>query len=247
MKGSQTTLALLLSLGFLVSGCVAIKTDDFAVYDPYEQLNRDSYAATDAVDKAALQPVAEGYERITPGWLADGILNVFENLRTISSSVNGFLQGKPKSGATDLARLVVNSTVGIGGFFDVASGWNLPYQEEDFGQTLAVWGVKKTRYIYVPFLGPSTWRDLPSTVVRSALPRLLLGSDYHWAISAVDIVSARADLLSATEVRDTSALDPYAFTRDAYYQRRKFLIYDGRPPLDELFDEFEEFEEFDDL
>ena len=113
-------------------------------------------------------------------------------------------------------------------------------QEEYFGQTLAVWGVKRSRYIYVPMLGPSTLRDLPSTLVRTIIPRLVLGNDYHWGMTVVDLVSARADLMTATQVRDASALDPYAFTRDAYYQRRKFLSFDGDPPVDDFFDEFEE-------
>ena len=123
----------------------------------------------------------------------------------------------------------------------------MPQHKEDFGQTLAVWGVKKSRYVFIPFVGPSTIRDIPSTVVRSYLPRLILGHEYHWSISGLDIVSAREDLLGASNVRDASALDPYAFTRDAYFQRRKFLIYDGDPPMDDFFDDFdEEFdEEFD--
>ena len=224
-------------------GCGAIPTDDFEVYDPLEEFNRTSYEISDSVDRAVLTPVARGYQAVVPDWLELGISNVFQNLRTIPSSINGFLQGKPARGGTDFARVVVNSTVGIGGFFDVASKWGLEYQNEDFGQTLAVWGVKKTRYIYVPMMGPTTLRDLPSTIVRGYVPRLIFGSDYHWGISVLDVVNTRAQLLSASDVRDASALDPYAFTRDAYFQRRKFLIYDGDPPLDDFFDEFEEFDE----
>jgi len=210
------------------------------VFDRSEGFNRASYGLSDRVDRAALLPVAKGYDKVAPGWLQTGVLNIFENLRTVGSSINGFLQAKPKSGATDLARLLINSSIGVGGFFDVASRWDLRFQQEDFGQTLAVWGVARSRYIYVPFLGPSTWRDLPSTFIRSATPRLILGSQYHWAMSGLDVVSTREDLIASTRVRDASALDPYAFTRDAYYQRRKYLIYDGDPPLDDFFDEFDE-------
>ena len=238
---------LLAALAWLgVAGCASLGGEEYAVYDPYEDANRVVYDVVDAVDRHTLTPVARGYQKITPGWLERGISNVFQNMRTVPSALNGYLQGKPGSGSTDLARVLINSTVGIGGFFDVASRMDLRYQEEDFGQTLAVWGVTRSRYIYVPFLGPSTLRDLPTTLVRSYVPRLILGSEYHWSVSAVDAISTRADLLSATDVRDASALDPYAFTRDAYFQRRKFLVYDGRPPLEDLFDEFEEFEEFDD-
>jgi len=224
----------------LLTGCSTLSGPEYSVYDPYEGVNRASYNATDAVDAAVVLPVAKGYAKVTPNWLQKGILRIFLNLRTIGSSINGFLQGKPIAGSTDLARVVINSTLGIGGFFDVASRWDLRYQEEDFGQTLAVWGVKRSRYLYVPLLGPTTWRDLPSTIVRTSLPRLIVGSDYHWGYGVVDFVSTRADLINATSVRDSSALDPYAFTRDAYYQRREYLIYDGDPPLDDLFDEFEE-------
>ncbi len=229
-----------------LTGCASLEGDEYAVYDPYESANRTSYKVTDKLDSAILVPVARGYEKITPSWFERGVLNVFQNLRTIASSANGFLQGKPKAGGIDFARLLINSTIGIGGFFDVASRWDLRYQDEDFGQTLAVWGMTRSRYIYVPFFGPTTARDLPSTLLRSYLPRLIFGHDYHWGYSGLDIVSARANLLSASDIRDASALDPYAFTRDAYFQRRKFLIYDGNPPLDDFFDEFDEFDEDED-
>jgi phospholipid-binding lipoprotein MlaA len=232
-----------LAAAMLCSACSTLEGDEYGVFDTRERANRTSYNVTDAIDRKVLLPVAKGYDKVTPSWLQRGVLNVFLNLRTIGSSVNGFLQGKPAAGSTDFARVLINSTIGIAGFFDVASKWDLTYQDEDFGQTLAVWGVKRSRYVYVPFLGPSTLRDLPSAIVRSAMPRLILGSEYHWGMSVVDIVSARADLISATKVRDASALDPYAFTRDAYYQRRKFLIFDGDPPVEDFFDEFDEFDE----
>ena len=226
------------ALLMVLSGCASLEGDDYGTYDPWEGFNRDSYAVSDAVDRAVLVPVAKGYKQVTPDWLEAGIGNMFLNLRTVTSSANGFLQGKPRSGFIDLGRILVNSTIGIGGFFDVASGWGWRYQNEDLGQTLAVWGMKNSRYFYIPFMGPTTLRDLPSNVINSYVPRLILGSDYHWAISVVDVVNTRAQLLSATRVRDASALDPYAFTRDAYFQRRKFLIYDGDPPIEDFFADF---------
>ncbi len=228
-----------------MSACSSLGVEEFGVYDPHERANRTSYEATETIDARIVRPVARGYQKITPGWLEKGIANVFQNLGTLPSAINGFLQGKPAGGATDLARVLVNTTVGVGGFFDPASAWGLPYQEEDFGQTLAVWGMTRSRYVYAPLVGPTTLRDLPSLLVRGYLPRLVLGSDYHWGVTALDVVSKRAALLSASDVRDASALDPYVFTRDAYYQRRKFLIYDGQPPLEDLFDEFDEFDDLD--
>jgi len=224
----------------LLGGCSTLSGPEYAVFDEVERANRISYDVTDSVDRVAIAPLARGYKKITPNWLERGVSNFFLNLRTLDSSVNGFLQGKVSAGSTDFARLLINSTVGVGGFFDVAGHWGLRYQDEDFGQTLAVWGYRRSRYIFVPFLGPTTVRDLPSTLVRSATPRLVFGADYRIGYSALDLLSVRADTLGATEARDSSALDPYAFTRDAFYQRRKFQILDGELPDEDLFDEFEE-------
>jgi len=226
----------------LGSGCAALPgggyvADAAALYQA-ESINRQSYQISDSVDRHLLSPVARGYRSITPDWVERGILNIIPNLRTVSSAANGLLQGKPGAAATDLSRVLINSPVRLGVFFDVATRWNLRYQEEDFGQTLAVWGYTQSRFIYIPFMGPATVRDLPSLVLRSYLPRLILGHEYHIAISAVDLISVRADLLTATDVRDVSALDPYAFTRDAYYQRRRYLINDGELGEDLFFDEF---------
>lgn len=232
--------ALFSAASFMMVGCASIPGEDFSVYDPYEEVNRASYDLTDTIDRTLLVPTARGYRKVLPRPLRQGVLNIFENLRSIDSAVNGLLQARPKAASTELARLLINSSIGIGGIFDIATRWGLNAQDEDFGQTLAVWGVKKSRYLYLPFLGPTTVRDLPATLIHSYLPRLLIGHDYNIGIGTVDVVSARASLLSASDVRDASALDPYAFTRDAYYQRRKFLIYDGRPPLDDLFGDFDD-------
>ena len=223
-----------------LAGCSTLQGPELGVYDPFENVNRSSYQFSDAVDRRLLVPVAKGYDKVSPNWLQQGVLNMFANLRSVGSMVNGVLQAKPSSAATDFTRIAVNTTVGIGGFFDVAAKLDLQDQAEDFGQTLAVWGVKRSRFLYLPFLGPSTVRDLPSTIVRGLVPRLLLGEAYHWSVSLLDVVAQRADLLAATQARDATALDPYVFTRDAYYQRRTFQIYDGQPPLDDLFEDFDE-------
>lgn len=224
----------------LLTGCATLEGPEHGVYDTFEGFNRGSYGVSDWVDRNALVPVARGYETLTPGWFRTGITNFFENLRTVDSALNGFLQGKPKAGGIDLSRVLINTTVGIGGLIDVAAKAGLPYQEEDLGQTLAVAGISRTRYFYVPLLGPSTLRDVPGVAVRSAVPRLLFGSAYKWWLGGVDIINTRAEALALTDTRDSTALDPYAFTREAYYQRRKFLIFDGDPPVDDFFDEFDE-------
>lgn len=232
----------LAGLGWLASGCASLEGADYGVYDEYPSFNRFSYELTDAVDDAVLAPVARGYQAVLPGFVETGISNVFANMRTMPSALNGFLQGKPQRGLVDTGRFLVNTTLGVGGLFDPATGMRLYPQNEDFGQTLAVWGWRKSRYIYLPFLGPTTIRDFPSRLVSSAMPRLILGHEYNWGVGVLDTVSSRAELLATSDIRDASALDAYTFTRDGYVQRRKFLIYDGRPPMEDLFDDFDAFD-----
>jgi phospholipid-binding lipoprotein MlaA len=223
-----------------LAGCTSLDGPEYGVYDPLDGFNRGSYRVSDWLDKKAVAPVARGYSNITPKWFRSGISNVFSNLTNIDSALNGFLQGKPKAGVTDLARVLINTTVGIGGLIDVASQAGLDHQEEDLGQTLAVAGITRTRYFYIPLMGPSALRDAPGVAIRSAIPRLILGGAYRWWMGGIDLLNSRAEALALTDARDATALDPYAFTREAYYQRRKFLIYDGDLPVDDFFDEYDE-------
>ena len=228
------------ALVVLMAGCASLEGPEHGVYDPYQGFNRGSYGLSDWVDRNALVPVARGYSKVTPKWFRSSIGNVFLNLTTVDSALNGFLQGKPKAGGTDLARILINTTLGIGGLIDVAAKAGLDYQEEDLGQTLAVAGVTRTRFFYIPLLGPSALRDAPGVAIRATIPRLLIGGAYRWWMGGIDLLNSRAQALTLTDTRDSTALDPYAFTREAYYQRRKFLIYDGDPPVDDFFDEFDE-------
>lgn len=233
--------SLVLSIG--VGGCASVPEQDYKSSDPMEGFNRASYNATDWIDRKSLAPLARGYAYITPGWWRTAIDNIFSNLLGVDSALNGFLQGKPKRGATDLTRVVVNTTLGIGGIFDVGQRIGLQPGQEDLGQTFAVWGAKQTPYVNVPFLGPSSVRDLPSVAVRMMIPQLLLGDAFEPWIRGLRLVNARAQLLTITDARDSS-LDPYVFTREAYYQRQKFLIFDGDPPEEDFFDD--DFDDFDD-
>ena len=224
----------------LQAACAGLEGPDYGVYDRAPEFNRASFELSETVDSNVLVPVARGYKDLAPAPIEAGLLNFFANLRTVDSCINGFLQGKPRSGGTDMMRFLVNSTLGVAGLFDVATSAGLADQGEDFGQTLAVWGWRNSRYVYVPLVGPSTVRDLPSMAIRAAVPRLLLGGHYELWVGGVDILATRADALALTDARDAAALDPYAFTREAYYQRRKFQIFDGNPPLDDFDDFFEE-------
>ena len=215
----------------LLSGCAT--TGD--PRDPLEPLNRGIYKFNDGVDALLIRPAGSFYSQIVPEWMRTGVGNFFSNINDVIVAVNGLLQLKMNQAGSDVARLVVNSTVGVLGFFDVATGIGLEKHDEDFGQTLGYWGIGDGPYIVLPILGPSNARDAVGWV----------GDFYTWPITYVDddstrnilialrVVSARADLLATSSILETAALDPYAFVRDAYLQRRRNLVYDGKPPLED--------------
>lgn len=217
--------------------------------DRWENLNRGVYRFNDTLDRAALKPAAKGYQKITPRWLRTGIGNFFSNLGYPSTFINQFLQGKAMLGLRDTTRFLLNSTIGLAGFLDVATPMGLESNDEDFGQTLAVWGVGSGPYLTLPLFGPSTMRDAPSRIIDFFLDPLDLADipwEAQWAKNALRAVDARADLLplDATLQR---AFDPYAFLRDAWLQRREFVIHDGNPPQDDFDDTFYEDVEEDPL
>ena len=146
-------------LASLLGACASVPAEQRTESDPWEPLNRTIYSATTAIDKVSLRPLAKGYEKVMPRPVRNGVSNFMDNLVTPASAVNNFLQGKPAYGFTELARFVLNSTLGIGGLFDVATAGELEARPEDFGQTAAVWGVPNGPYVMLPLLGPSTLRD----------------------------------------------------------------------------------------
>ena len=207
------------------------------VIDPYEKVNRVSYEFN-LLDKYITIPVAKGYRFLVPKPLRKGINNVFTNLRTLDSAFNTFLQGKPKAGFSELHRFVLNATIGLGGLFDVATSSGLKFQNEDFGQTLAVWGYRESTYIYLPLLGPTTLRDLSGDIwVRLLMPTLLIDNTIIEAVGGIE--KSSDGLLKLDEV-NASALDPYSYLRTAYAQNRRHLIYDSNPPTDDFFDLLDE-------
>jgi len=195
--------------------------------DPWEKFNRAIFSFNDAADRYVLKPVAKGYVAITPSVLRTGITNFFINLRSPIVIINDVLQGKIKQAGSDTARFVVNSTVGIVGFVDVAVRIDLPLHDEDFGQTLGKWGMKSGPYLMLPFMGPSTVRDTGGFVVDalSNPRRYLVDADVDLAMTAVDIVNSRASLL---ELESIIQGDRYLFIRDLYLQRREFAVMDGQ-------------------
>jgi len=225
----------------LCSGCASTPgrtTND----DRWEGFNRGVYKFNDTVDRATLKPVAKGYRKITPRWFRTGVGNFFSNLSYPVTVVNQFLQGKPILGLQDAGRFLVNSTVGVGGLVDVATKVGLPANDEDFGQTLAVWGVNSGPYLTLPFFGPSTLRDAPSRAVDYFLGPLTyidtIPWEGEWAMRGLDLVHTRSELLSLDPTLQ-STFDPYAFMRDAFIQQREYVIFDGNPPPEQL-EDFEE-------
>ena len=238
---SPVSLLAVLLAAALLTGCAGTQTIDGEVNpDPYEDTNRSFYAFNDALDRNIMIPVAENYVKVTPEPVRDGITNFFDNLEYLNVILHSFLQGKLGQGFSDLTRFVVNSTIGLAGFFDVATDMGLEEHDEDLGQTLAVWGVDPGAYLYIPFLGPYTARnspDLASSYFTN--PFSYISTLFLLPVSALNLINDRANLLDASEFVDEASIDPYSFIREAYLQQRRYLIHDGDPPsegYDDIFD-----------
>ena len=203
-----------------------VMDEEFA--DPYERMNRNVYALNEAVDKAAVKPIAKGYKKLVPEGPRLCASNMFSNLGEPYTAVNNLLQGKPKAMLQDIGRLLLNSTLGIGGCVDVASAWGIPKHQEDFGQTLAVWGVPSGPYVVLPVLGPSTVRDALSKPVDFLANPIgyVTNVPLRNSLQGYKMLGTRTNLLEASGVVDQSALDPYVMVRDAWLQRRLAQIKD---------------------
>lgn len=196
--------------------------------DPWQGFNRAMFKFNDTMDRWFLKPIAKSYRFITPDPLERGISNVFSNIGEVPSTLNGVLQGNFKGAAHDTGRFLVNSTLGIGGLFDVAKHMKLPADDkEDFGQTLAVWGVGQGSYLVLPFLGPSTLRDgFAAPVDWYSDPVTYIDHERtRWSVRFVSVVDTRAGLIPLEE---NITGDKYTFIRDVYLQRRNYLINNGQ-------------------
>ena len=214
----------------LLQGCATRQNPD-----PLEPMNRKVFSFNQALDDNLLKPVATGYKAVAPQPMRTAISNFGGNFKDLWSAINLFLQGHPGNGATQIMRVSVNTTFGLAGLIDIATPMRLERQNEDFGQTLGVWGVKPGAYIVWPFLGPSTLRDsvsIPGDLYFS--PRLVISDDGAAnAVSILQVINARAGVLDVTNLMADVALDPYSFVRDAYLQRRQSQVYNGEPPEEE--------------
>jgi len=221
-------LAVAASYAGLLGGCASAGDPR----DPLEGFNRVMYAFNEGLDTVLIKPAARGYDAVLPAPVRTGVTNFFGNIADLFIGVNNLLQGKPAEAAGDIGRVVINSTVGILGLFDVASAAGLEKHEEDFGQTFGRWGVGNGAYLVVPVFGPRTLRDTAGLVLDvTADPVANIGDvSTRNALTALRLVDTRADLLPADKVIEEAALDKYAYVRDGYLQRRRNLIHDGNPP-----------------
>jgi phospholipid-binding lipoprotein MlaA len=213
-----------------LSGCVTLPANSKRVpQDPWESWNRGVYKFNDKLDRAVAKPVARTYVRAVPKPVRTGVSNFFQNLHQTTVMVNDALQGKFKAAANDLARFLLNSTVGIGGLLDPATQAGLDLNNEDFGQTLGHWGVHPGPFVEIPLLGPSDVRDGAGRGVDifTGPAHYISNQPVSYSLYAVELVDTRAGLLPLDETLK-NVYDPYAFIRDAYLQRRAYLISDGK-------------------
>jgi len=206
--------------------------------DPLEPINRAVFGFNEVIDNTILEPVAKGYKYVTPDPVEKSVTNFFNNLGEINTIVNSALQLKLEKTLSSSGRLVINSTVGIFGLFDVATTLGINRHNEDFGQTLGYYGVPSGPYLVLPFFGPSSFRDAPSFFADVQMEKEIspvhteLHHEERQAIQATNVIDTRANLLQATKILDTAAKDKYVFLRESYLQKRTQMITDGKDVQD---------------
>lgn len=235
------------SFAACVSAPAMAFAQEAAAYDPWEGFNRGMFSVHETVDQAVLEPVARGYRAVTPQPVRSTVRNFLRNLRSPVTLANDLLQGNADRAGTTMARLAVNSTFGVLGLFDPATGMGFERHEEDFGQTLAVWGVRAGPYIFVPLMGPTTLRDGAGRILDMAFdPFTWVGgddfNDARIARAAITAVSARESVIETIDDIRRDALDPYATIRTSYGLLRESAIQNGRGDVQDLPDFDDAFE-----
>ncbi|MDF9789051.1 MlaA family lipoprotein [Polynucleobacter sphagniphilus] len=234
---------ILLGLASLLVACASIPAGvEPSPNDPWEPFNRSVFEFNEGLDAYLLKPVVAGYRFVLPEFVREGIYNFFSNYNDIYTALNNLLQGKPDYAASDLMRVVVNTTFGLGGLIDMATPGGLEKHKEDWGQTFGVWGVPSGPYVVLPFFGPSSVRDTFGTVAD-------LESDYLFkyvknigvrnSVTGLRVVNTRNTYYEAGDLLDGAAIDKYSFMRDAYIQRREYQIHEGREDEEPLMPVYE--------
>ncbi|MEO1925383.1 MAG: VacJ family lipoprotein [Gammaproteobacteria bacterium] len=247
MSFKTSALFIYLLLIALLTGCASTAKN---LDDPWESWNRNAQEFNDDFDDQILKPLAKGYLFTMPEPVNNGVSNFFSNIDDIGVFINDFLQFKVSQGGMDISRFILNSTVGIAGFIDVATMLDLPKHNEDFAQTLAVWGVPSGPYLVVPFWGPSSARGATGLIGDGLMDPLnyafLLGftaSVIGTVAQGVDTTDRRAGFMTTEKFVDEAAINRYDFIKSSYLQYRDYLINDGKIPEDVSFDPYMDFED----
>ncbi|PJB72736.1 MAG: vacJ like lipofamily protein [Alphaproteobacteria bacterium CG_4_9_14_3_um_filter_47_13] len=225
-----------------VAGCagnrnMAVQDAEEDIYDPMENMNRTVFNLNDSLDRAIADPLARGYRAITPEFVRNGVRNFLRNLRSPVNLANQVLQGDIEGAAGDVTRFAMNTTIGIGGLFDVAADTGLEYEYEDFGQTLGVWGVDHGPYLVLPVMGPSSLRDSTGLLVDTVADpvRIYLynthNEEWYYARSGATALDKREELLDVIDDLRKNSFDYYAAIRSAYMQKRAALVKDDNPDI----------------
>jgi phospholipid-binding lipoprotein MlaA len=223
----------------LISAGLVFSISAYGEVDPFEDINQVTHKFNTKIDESFAVPIAGIYVNIMPDKLEIGVSNFVANYEDVNIGLNNLLQGKIKDGSSDIVRLLVNSTIGVLGFVDVASKMGLEKHDEDFGQTLGYWGIGSGPYIVLPFLGPSSLRDTVAEIPDAFLGGLFFVDHERtsYELTLVDLLETRARYLG---MESLVIGDEYLFYRDAYFQNREYEIFDGM-----IDDNFEDFEDFD--
>lgn len=229
---SRARQCVLLCIASVLVGCASIPAGvERSPQDPWEPFNRSVFEFNEGLDAYLLKPAVAGYRFVLPEFVREGIYNFFSNYNDIYTALFNLLQAKPGYAFNDFMRVVVNTTMGLGGFLDLATPGGLEKHKEDWGQTLGVWGVPAGPYVVLPFFGPSNVRDTFGTVAdleSDYLFRLLPDVALRNSITGLRVVNARNTYYEAGDLLDGAAIDKYSFMRDAYIQRRQYQINEGR-------------------
>jgi phospholipid-binding lipoprotein MlaA len=233
----------LLGIATAMVGCASIPAGvEPSPHDPWEPFNRSVFEFNEGLDAYLLKPVVAGYRFVLPEFVRDGIYNFFSNYSDIYTALQNLLQAKPDYAFSDLMRVVVNTTFGLGGLIDMATPGGLPKHKEDWGQTFGVWGIPSGPYVVLPFFGPSNVRDTFGTAAdmeSDYLFRLLPDVALRNSITGLRVVNARNTYYEAGDLLDGAAIDKYSFMRDAYIQRREYQINEGREDREPLMPVYE--------
>ena len=236
--------AWVLILAATLSACATTGEIDPEV-DPYEKFNRSMFEVNRLGDKIIYKPFGKAYKAVIPSFARKGVNNFFDNLTTPTSALNNFLQGKPKRGFNEIGRFLFNTTLGLGGLFDIAAKGGMERYDEDFSQTLAVWGAPEGPYLVIPIWGPRSVLSTAAIPVNfvTDLQRYIPNTGLRDKLYILRLIDTRSRLLTTEEILNKSK-DPYIAFRVAYLQNRQFRIYDGDPPVDDDFYFFDDEEEF---